>query len=229
MPLAMVFGGGGARGAFQAGAYAALAQPGLTPRFMLGTSIGAINALAATKLAGPQLGQWWLTKLPTRMFALGGELPFVPVLKELIHLPRRQAWPVLAVTATKRTRRPHVVTLNQPPAEQLQWLLATTAIPGVYPPVTIAGQRYVDGAVCDELPVDLAYDLGATTVIAIEAGGIGARSTRIADFTIKIPPQMPGILDFRRQGRAMMLTCGWQAGQKLLKSPEFQAWRAEQA
>lgn len=42
--LAVVFGGGGALGAFQAGVYEALEQAGLAPDRLAGTSIGALNA-----------------------------------------------------------------------------------------------------------------------------------------------------------------------------------------
>lgn len=43
-PLALVLQGGGALGAYQVGAYAALCERGLAPRWLAGTSIGAINA-----------------------------------------------------------------------------------------------------------------------------------------------------------------------------------------
>ena len=43
-PIALVLGGGGALGAFQAGVYQALEQAGLAPDRLAGTSIGALNA-----------------------------------------------------------------------------------------------------------------------------------------------------------------------------------------
>ena len=42
--LALVLGGGGARGAMQVGALRALLEAGLKPDLLVGTSIGAINA-----------------------------------------------------------------------------------------------------------------------------------------------------------------------------------------
>lgn len=42
--LELVFGGGGALGAFQAGVYEALEEAGLAPDRLAGTSIGALNA-----------------------------------------------------------------------------------------------------------------------------------------------------------------------------------------
>lgn len=43
-PLAFVLGGGGARGAFQAGALRALFEAGIKPDILVGTSIGGLNA-----------------------------------------------------------------------------------------------------------------------------------------------------------------------------------------
>jgi NTE family protein len=43
-PLALVLGGGGARGALQVGAVRALLEADIRPDLLVGTSIGAINA-----------------------------------------------------------------------------------------------------------------------------------------------------------------------------------------
>jgi NTE family protein len=54
--LAFVLGGGGARGALQVGALRALLESGLRPDLLVGTSIGAVNAvvlaLSGLDLAG---------------------------------------------------------------------------------------------------------------------------------------------------------------------------------
>src|SRR5688500_18540928 len=42
--VVLVFQGGGALGAYQAGVYQALAEEGIEPDWVIGTSIGAINA-----------------------------------------------------------------------------------------------------------------------------------------------------------------------------------------
>jgi len=52
-------------------------------------------------------------------------------------------------------------------------LLASTAIPGVFPSVMIDGRQHMDGGVVDNTPIDIAVDSGAREVIAISlmAGG----------------------------------------------------------
>src|SRR5699024_10762152 len=50
---------------------------------------------------------------------------------------------------------------------------ASCAIPGVFPPVEMAGEHYVDGGIRANLPTDIAYGLGARRVIAIVSGAAG--------------------------------------------------------
>ena len=60
---ALVLQGGGALGAYQAGAYAALSDAGIEPDWVTGVSIGAINAALITgnpaKLRVQRLGEFW--------------------------------------------------------------------------------------------------------------------------------------------------------------------------
>jgi NTE family protein len=49
-------------------------------------------------------------------------------------------------------------------------LLATSAIPGLFPPVTLEGRMLVDGMVSRETPVRAAVRLGATRLVVLPAG-----------------------------------------------------------
>src|SRR5260370_41735921 len=46
-------------------------------------------------------------------------------------------------------------------------MLASVAIPGLLPPVILQGQQLIDGGVTNNLPLDVAVEKGATTVLAI--------------------------------------------------------------
>src|SRR5690625_1978848 len=52
-------------------------------------------------------------------------------------------------------------------------ITASCAIPGVFPPVEINGEHYVDGGIRANLPTDIAYSMGAKQVIAITSGARG--------------------------------------------------------
>lgn len=49
-------------------------------------------------------------------------------------------------------------------------VVASTSVPGVFTPVLCDGQLLIDGGVVDKLPVDVAIDMGADAVIAIDTG-----------------------------------------------------------
>ncbi len=231
MTVGLVLGGGGARGAFQAGALAALGAGGLVPDFVLGTSIGAINALGTTKLPPAELVQWWLTKIPRNMFfRRQGEVPYATLLRELVARPTIHPWPVLILTAALPKMRQHVVTITgKPAATQLQWLLASSAIPRVYPKVNIADTHYVDGGMVNDLPVDVAHDLGATHIISIGAGGLGPKPKVATRLHLDVPKWAPHILDFRQKPRPRLMQAGWQMAQQMMKTPEFKALTASRA
>ncbi len=49
-------------------------------------------------------------------------------------------------------------------------LLASAAIPGLFPPIEIDGEHYYDGGLVNSVPVDRALDLGATEIYVLQVG-----------------------------------------------------------
>jgi len=49
-------------------------------------------------------------------------------------------------------------------------ILASTVIPGIFPPVHIGGDALMDGAIAANTPVRLAVELGASRVIILPTG-----------------------------------------------------------
>lgn len=80
-------------------------------------------------------------------------------------------WPARSVTVVgvelySGKRRPfHAGEAD--PAPFADAVLASTAIPGVFPPVRINGQQYVDGGAFSATSLDLAADAGCNTIICI--------------------------------------------------------------
>jgi NTE family protein len=52
-------------------------------------------------------------------------------------------------------------------------LLASAALPAVFPPVTLDGQRYVDGGVVDNVPIARAVQLGCSRIFVLHVGPHG--------------------------------------------------------
>src|SRR5579859_3843435 len=78
--VVLVFQGGGALGAYQAGVYQALHEAGIEPDWVIGTSIGAINA---SLIAGNprdlrllRLREFWLRMRHGLATQLAGAMPF---------------------------------------------------------------------------------------------------------------------------------------------------------
>jgi NTE family protein len=73
----------------------------------------------------------------------------------------------LALVAVDISRAVEVVLDEGPLVEAV---LASTAIPGLFPPVPRGDQLLVDGGVLNNVPVDVAQALGASRVIAVDLG-----------------------------------------------------------
>lgn len=222
MPLAIVLGGGGVRGAFQAGAWAEIG-PYLQPDFVIGSSIGAINAWATTRLTPNELVDWWEHRVPTHLRPRQTQ-PLRDLIQALTATPRQQSWPALAVATQLKNRRAQVVTITPEHAEA--WLLASAAMPGWFAPQKINGEWFVDGGVVNDLPVAIARDLGATQILAISALGLGPMP-QLNGVPVLSPPKHTGVMfDFSRQHRDVLLQAGRQAGRAWLQSLDAQSFLA---
>src|SRR4030095_7673051 len=77
--VVLVFQGGGALGAYQAGVYQALQEAGVEPDWVIGTSIGAINASLiagnATADRVPRMREFWTRMTHSRAAQFAGMLP----------------------------------------------------------------------------------------------------------------------------------------------------------
>jgi NTE family protein len=177
--VALVLSGGGLFGAWQAGAWRALADR-LRPDLIAGASVGALNGYAIAGGASPEeLAELWLSpefanlrNLPHTIRALMSRYPLTagagPDYAEG-HRPdyAESHRPDYALILTDLLRlKPKIF---QGAAITWRHLAASCAIPGVLPIQTIDGRRYCDGGLLNPLPVWAAVELGATHVVALHA------------------------------------------------------------
>jgi NTE family protein len=185
---AFVLSGGASLGAVQVGMLQALTAAGIRPDLVVGTSVGALNG---AWIAGRPddfdldgLAQVWLhlrraTVFPTRpLLGLRGFLGkadhLVPPdgLRALAHshagFARLEDAPIpFSVVATDATTGAETVFDSGP---TIDTVVASASIPGVLPPVRIGASSYVDGGVCNNTPISVAVELGATEVWALPTG-----------------------------------------------------------
>jgi NTE family protein len=76
----------------------------------------------------------------------------------------------------------------------LLWLalVAATSIPGIYPPVRIREHVLVDGGVLNPVPTDVAADMGAGLVVAVNLGG--SQQAAVEGAAYETPGTLPGVL-----------------------------------
>jgi NTE family protein len=180
---ALVLGGGGAFGVVQAAYISAAIEAGFSPSLVVGTSVGALNgAWLATRPAeiGGLLEIWLgLSRLrvlphPLRLAAKLLHRPvsiaenqIVPrLLERHLACERIEDTPIdFAVVATNLSRgRKHVFRSGP----MLPAIMASTAIPGVFEPVEIEGDLYVDGCLTGAVDLATAAEMGATEILAID-------------------------------------------------------------
>jgi len=159
MKTALVLSGGGMFGAWQAGAWRALAER-FHPDLVVGASIGALNGYAIAGGASPQdLAQFWLRPDTARLRDLPKNI------RDLMsHFSPRLEFAVV-VTDVMRMK-PKIFS-----GCEITWrhLAASCALPGVLPQRRIAGRWYSDGGLLNPLPAWAAVDLGATKIVALHA------------------------------------------------------------
>ncbi|GAC1373978.1 MAG: patatin-like phospholipase family protein [Acidimicrobiales bacterium] len=186
--VAFVLGGGGNLGAIQVGMLRALAQRGVVPDALFGCSVGAINAAALAGDPSPAgverlTGIW--SRLDSEVICPPGRLSGLLLLTRKYRslqsnealtgllessLPYRRieqtAVPLEVVATSLRTGREHWFTEGPiVPA-----VLASSALPAVFPPVVIEGEPFIDGAVVDNVPIGRAVERGATLVYVLHVG-----------------------------------------------------------
>lgn len=188
MTTAFVLSGGASLGAVQVGMLQALGERGIEPDLLVGTSVGAINAAWVAGRPGPEglseLADLWSTMRFSQIFpvrpttAIRGlmarqhHLVEAHGLENLLrrHLPYERlehaSIPLHVVATELLTGRERL--LSKGPA--VPALLASSAIPAIYPPVRIDGIDLVDGGISANAPVTHAVDLGADTVYVLPTG-----------------------------------------------------------
>ncbi|MEC5210729.1 NTE family protein [Psychrobacter sp. PL15] len=175
--VALVLGGGGAKGFAHVGVIKALEENGITPTLVVGTSVGSlVGSLYASGYTPAQLEQLALTTPDSALtdFALSNQGFIEGIkLKNFIntHIGGRpiEAFPIAfaAIAAEKNTLKKAVFTKgNAGLAVQ-----ASCSVPNIFIAPRIpekGGKKYVDGGVVSLVPVDSARALGADIVIAVD-------------------------------------------------------------
>lgn len=209
---ALVLAGGGAKGAYQMGVWKALRRLNIKFDIVTGTSIGALNGaliVQDTYFRGMRL---WRTTNFYKLF--GPELLEMKDLKKAIKFYSKnfvkqdgidlasyekfiRRWLDVdkiynskvdygVVTYNLSNRKPHFATKKKTKKDKLyDYIVASTSCFPAFDMKEIDGDKFIDGGYYDNLPINLAVDMGATEVIAVELDSLGIRRS-VKDKDVKV-------------------------------------------
>jgi NTE family protein len=185
---AFVLSGGGLLGSTQVGMLQALVEANIKPDLILGASIGAINgagfAQDPTTAGVAKLTQLWLDVVDQNPFS-GSIIERVSTLaKTRVSLFDTDRLEQLLSNQLSAANIEDLTIAFQCVAVQIEdarevWfetgplvpaILASSAAPGIYPPVRLGNFHYMDGGVVNPIPVDRARKLGATRIFVLQVG-----------------------------------------------------------
>jgi len=186
--IALALGSGSSRGWAHIGVIGALAEAGIEPSIVCGTSIGALVGAA-------QVGGWiaplesWARSLNWREIVgfldvglIGGGLVKGEALMSFLrasHGDRQiEALPLQYAAVATDLDSGREIWLRE--GSLLDAVHASIALPGLFAPVWRDGRWLVDGGLVNPVPISLCRALGAEIVIAVNLNGdlIAGRGTR---------------------------------------------------
>ncbi len=192
---AFVFAGGGSLGAVQVGMLKAFIETGITPDFLVGSSVGALNATFfasdPTRNGVLRLEQIWLGIKRQNIFPMPPLRTFFGLIQSRKHICSPKPLNKLirqnfthqcledtelpcSVIATSLFHG-HEVIISE--GHVVDALLATTAIPGIFPPVNYRDLYLIDGSVTNNTPISAAITQGAKRIFVFPTGICCARKT----------------------------------------------------
>lgn len=199
-PFTLVLSGGGLKGLAHIGVLRALEERGLTPGLVVGSSMGSL--VAAGWAAGMPLAEMTERALGVRrkdVFQVAHvDMAFKRMRAPAIY--RREPLDELIHTLVgnrtfEELVRPLIInTVELNTGMQVLWglpglrkvrvadaVFASCALPGIFPPREIDGRWFVDGAVVENVPVQVAASHGAGPVMAVDVGATSALRSNVQD------------------------------------------------
>ncbi len=189
--VAFVFGGGGVRGAVEIGMLQALLDRGIHPDLIVGTSVGAINGALLAADPTPRvidtLMDAWASPAAAAVYGEGFLAQAGRVVRTRTHLNSPEPLRRLLERALGRgaafeglaVRLKVVAACIERAAEHefssgplVPAILASTAVPGLFPPAEVDGEHFIDGGVVNSIPIAPAVDAGARTIYVLQVGRV---------------------------------------------------------
>jgi len=236
---ALVLSGGGSKGSYQIGVWKALKKLHIKFDIVTGTSVGALNGALVTQKSYHKAIRLWkklnlkllfgenaidskddldVMKMYGNNFIKHGgmevkelenliekEINYKKFLKSKINYG--------LVTFNLTNKKPIQMTKKEIPENLIgDYLMASASCYPAFKKKEIEGKKYIDGGIFDNLPINLAIDMGADEIIAVDLSAPGLNRKQKKDVPIiKIKPnnKLTNFLNFYEEGAKRNIKLGY--------------------
>jgi NTE family protein len=181
-----VLAGGASYGAVQVGQLRALARTDLVPDMVVGTSVGSLNGAVLAEnpeMAADRLAALWSTVSRDQIFGKNLDAAYRVVSRQSAAFDNASLRAFVEVATTARDFADLAIPLTAVATDfdtgevvpiregdLMSAVLASAAIPAVFPIVEREGKRLVDGGVVANVPISIAAAQGAKTLVILDCG-----------------------------------------------------------
>lgn len=247
---ALVLSGGGSKGSYQIGAWKALRKLNIKYDIITGTSVGALNGALMVQNEYRKATNIWkrinlkvlfgediiksksnleLYKMYSKNFIKNGGMD-ISELEKII----KKAISIEKFYSSKINYGLITYNLSNKEAEKLQkkdiekehladYLMASATCFPAFKKKDIKGEKYIDGGYHDNLPINLAIDMGADEIIAIDLNAPGFKKTpkkKVKITYIKPKNKLTNFLNFDEQGATRNMKLGYNDTMKTFNKLE---------
>ena len=236
---ALVLSGGGSKGSYQIGVWKALKKLRIKFDIVTGTSVGALNGAFITQQSYRKAIKLWkkinlkllfgneainstndidVIKMYGNNFLKNGGMN-IKELENLIEskinykkfLNSKINYGL--VTFNLSNKKPIQITKKEIPKHLIgDYLMASASCYPAFQQKEIEGNKYIDGGIFDNLPINLAIDMGADEIIAVDlkAPGINRKpKKKIPILKIKPNNKLSNFLNFNEEGAKKNIKLGY--------------------
>ena len=242
---AIVLSGGGSKGSYQIGVWRALRKLHIKYDIVTGTSVGALNGALMVQNKFHKAIKLW-SKINMQLL-FGDEATNSTKIKDVLNMYRINFFKnggmdvkILEDVIDKYIDKDTfynskidfglvAVNLSGKKAVQMKkkdipkdkltdYLMASASCYPAFQKKDIDGNKFIDGGIFDNMPINLAIDLGADSIIAVDlcAPGVKARSKKHVDtITIKPNNKLTNFLNFYEEGSIRNIKFGYNDTMKV--------------
>ncbi len=244
---AVVLSGGGSKGSYQIGAWKALRELKINYDIIAGTSVGSINGALMVQNSYKEAVKLWkkinmqmlfgdevknpknmkeLAKIYGSNFLKNGGMDVQKLqnlLNETIDEEKFFASFINYGLVTVNLSGRKIVQMKKskiPRGKLCDYIMASASCYPAFKLKDIDGNKYIDGGMFDNLPINLAIDLGATEIIAIDLSAPGLTKKPKKNIKItKVKPnnKLTNFLDFNENGSKRNMKLGYNDTMKVFK------------